>query len=102
MIFVAFALLVSETSPFKRNVEVDVLGAGNFSCASAFSPEYYDQTFAWIMGYWTGVGMARGARSPLQTDGAGVVGEVKKLCNENPSMRLVEANSKTYLRFLRQ
>lgn len=61
------------------------------SCAAWLSSPQKDQEgFTWIMGFWSGLNAAAvptGQRADVgrSTDGWGIVGEVRKLCQANPS-----------------
>jgi hypothetical protein len=48
---------------------------------------------AWIFGYWSGLNTLndKGHLTGNHTDSAGIVGEVKKLCDDHPSMGFSDA-----------
>lgn len=100
---IALALASAPPSPFRENVPIDVYGAGGNSCAFGFKNNVnYEETFDWIMGYWTGLQAGSGVRISPALDGYGIAEEVSKLCRDNPSMTIMEATNKTYLKLLRR
>lgn len=96
-IFVAITLMAAQPAPAYWHV----WGVGHNSCAKAFSSYEQFATFAWIMGFFTGRddGKRQTGRS---TDGDGIVGEVKKLCADEPSTPLIAATIRVYDRMRQQ
>lgn len=80
-----------------------VFGAGaTKSCAWWFtSPATEAEGFAWVVGFWSGLNFGQSnpdapADVGKSTDGWGIVGEVKKLCRENPSSTPLAEALKVY------
>lgn len=93
MPFLASILFAAATSaqPVKT---VQARGAGNLTCATAFTPEYYTMTENWIAGFWAAWDMSQINRSPPLASGSdlnGIVGEVQKICRDKPSLALLLA-----------
>ena len=65
-----------------------MLGAGTGSCASAFSPAQQFDTESWIMGFWSGLNIARLSMNGANTDAEGIIGEVRLVCAQHPSKAL--------------
>jgi hypothetical protein len=53
----------------------------------------------WILGYWTGHNTGSVATVGRTTDGNGITGEVRLVCQSEPSLSLINAVSKVYKRF---
>jgi hypothetical protein len=102
MILLAITLAAATPEIFKSDSNMTIYGAGSNSCALGFAPKRESETFTWIMGFWSGINAVYGTEGPIRVDGQGIVGEVKKLCIDNPSMMIAEATMKTYIRFSQQ
>jgi hypothetical protein len=81
---------------------VTVTGIGRLSCAHWLSnPEIEAQGNDWILGYWT----ASNEDGPINhmvghnSDVDAILGEIKKICAQEPSTRLLEAVGRVYLQF---
>ncbi len=73
---------------------VNPRGPGSLTCATAFLPENRAATENWIAGFWTAWDMSQiNKAEPLagSADLNGIVGEVEKICREQPSTSLVFA-----------
>ena len=88
---------------------VSTFGVGySESCAAWLSsPTKEAEGFTWIVGFWTGrnAGHAdRGGPSTVghSTDGWGFVGEIKKVCQGEPSTPLMGAAMRGYQDFQRE
>jgi hypothetical protein len=79
------------------NRPIWAMGAARQSCATSWQEENSDASYAWVMGYWTGLNAASGQGIGRQTDGNGIVGEVKLLCKTKPSLDLLSATTQVYL-----
>ena len=77
-------------------------GAGNLSCASAWSANYYRESYAWTLGFWSGMNNARPSMLGANTDAAGIVAEVQKTCANEPSQLLMQAVANTYVSMARR
>jgi hypothetical protein len=69
-------------------------GAGVMTCATAFLPENRAATANWIAGYWAAWDMAQiNVADPVaaSADLNGIVGEVERVCREEPSTGLLGA-----------
>ena len=95
MLFFAGLLLAASQSPHAgTGAVVKARGVGVLTCATAFLPENRYATENWIAGYWAAWDMARiNVADPLapNADLNGIVGEVEKVCREEPSTGLVLA-----------
>lgn len=86
-------LVVSAADPAIGRV-VNPRGPGSLTCATAFLPEHRAATANWIAGFWTAWDMSQITKSePLagSSDLNGIVGEVEKICREQPSTSLLFA-----------
>jgi hypothetical protein len=79
-----------------------VFGEGNNSCAKAFSAARHNLTFNWILGFWSGLNAARNTSAGNNTDAEGLVGEVKIVCDRNPSQTLAVAIYDVHQKLLRR
>jgi hypothetical protein len=75
-------------------------GVGKDSCAKAWAAteEAEYASFAWVMGFWTGMNTARGTTVGRTSDGWGIVGEVKKISRDQPSTTLYQASFDVFSR----
>jgi hypothetical protein len=94
MFLVMAAMLGAAAAPQKS---VNVRGNGVLTCATAFQAENREGTANWIAGYWAAwdmsqVNVAR-ALAP-SSDLNGIVGEVEKVCRDEPSNTLLLATLK--------
>lgn len=77
------------------------VGAGIYSCGSWLStPARVQEGEVWIMGYWSGLNRAnpQGRTVGRSTDADGLIGEVRKVCEEQPSMKLIDAATQAYVK----
>jgi hypothetical protein len=77
--------------------DILVVGTGNLSCASWLSSHLIRGT-DWIGGYWTARNRDNAATHQvgITTDPEGIIGEVKKLCQDQPSLSLFQAVGLVY------
>jgi len=75
-----------------------VLGTGFQSCANWLStPEYERDGNEWILGYWSAVNLLNENHGVgRNTEGPGIIGEVRKVCVAEPSTRLSDAVARVY------
>lgn len=98
MISILMALAII-SDQYATGVPVTVFGlGGGYSCAKSFEPSHSDASFVWIMGYISGRNVSESAKVGASTDGEGFVGEVRKVCADEPSMMLFLAADRVYLR----
>lgn len=82
-----------------------LVGFGNLSCATWLSTSANrQQGNDWLLGFWSGI---NGYGSPggivgHTTDSLGIISEVKKVCNNEPSLALIYATARTYQWFAQQ
>lgn len=79
-----------------------VPGGPNTSCATWLSnPSQFAYGRGFILGVWTGLNMKnpKSGRVGFSTDGAGIVAEVKLVCEAEPSVDLLVATMTVYNRF---
>lgn len=92
------ALLVADTSPHVASTQL--FGAGGIeSCAHWLStPANEAEGDVWALGYWSGLNTFNDVNHLVgrTTDGEGVLGEIKKLCRESPSMLMAKAVAETW------
>ena len=96
------AILAGTSSPLAAQ-QYWAFGIGGRSCAFWQSdPRLENEALAYIAGMFTGMNMMRSATSTgkgmvgKNTDMAGIVAEVKKLCTAQPSMNLSNAVGEVY------
>lgn len=91
MILLTLALATADMRP------ITAYGVGRASCATAMARENYSDSFNWVMGYFSG----RNQEGPVSvggTDGAGIMGEIKLICDARPSEDLFDAAHQVYER----
>jgi hypothetical protein len=79
------------------------VGIGRLSCAYWLSsPERKAEGRSWALGFWTAYNAVNEARHTVgaNTDTEVIVGEVKRTCVSEPSLSLVGAVVRVYVRFL--
>lgn len=84
--------------------EFCALGTGHYSCANWLSrPEYERDGVAWIFGYWSALNLQNSQSHKVgsRSDGAAIIGEVKKICIAEPSTVLSSAVDRIYGQFQR-
>lgn len=102
LLVLGLALLADSSAPpnpvlhVRGNSElrVNVRGNGVLSCATAFLPENSAGTEEWIAGFWAAWDMAEIHRAkPVAptSDLNGILGEVRKVCGDQPSTPVVKA-----------
>lgn len=71
---------------------------GERSCAASFRPEIEPLSREWAAGYWSGRNLGEGRMVGQHTDFDGIMGEIRLLCAERPSMSLLAATNEIYNR----
>lgn len=92
-------IMASVASPANQRalpLPFTLIGMGVESCAKAFNPTYADKTEDWILGFVSGMNAVKGSNVGRNTDAQGVIGEVRLICSQRPSMRMVEAAAEAY------
>jgi hypothetical protein len=71
---------------------------GDRTCANwQKDPQHYVWGGNWILGFWTGINFANERHDVGKTqDADGIIGEVKKICRDQPSMTLLKATVQVY------
>jgi len=75
-----------------------IRGAGNETCASVKIDDGVSLGH-WTLGFWSGLNAASGQPVGETATAATLVGEVNKLCEAEPSIRVSEAALRTYVRY---
>ncbi|HWA19959.1 MAG TPA: hypothetical protein VG757_13275 [Devosia sp.] len=97
---VVIAVLMASAIP--AHAQVMVLGIGRMSCASWLAtPSSENEGTIWLFGYWTGVNAAIGDKVGWTTDALGVVGAIKKRCEDDPADFLANVAGKVFYEFRR-
>ena len=94
MLALASILLAASNADSAIGRVVNPRGPGNLTCATAFLSENRSATENWIAGFWAAWDMSQVTKAePLagSSDLNGIVGEVEKVCRDNPSSSLVFA-----------
>lgn len=98
----AALLLFYNTSPARAgNVTVAEYGVGTQSCGSwTLGGSDPSAVVDWVLGFWTGENGGNDTNHLVghTTDAYGIVGEVQKDCQANPSKSIAWAVSDTYYR----
>jgi hypothetical protein len=84
---------VTQTGPVGPTV-VHPRGAGEMTCATAFLPANRAAAENWIAGFWAAWDMSQiKVATPVaqSADLNGIVGEVDKVCRDEPSTKLIWA-----------
>jgi hypothetical protein len=99
-------LVLLATAPFHSDAaEKNVLTfGGSISCATWLQQDESSSLFwrSWMLGYWTGRNAGGFPSVGHTTDGNGITGEVRLVCQSEPSLSLFNAVSKIYERFLKE
>jgi hypothetical protein len=105
---VAAMLLTSLLRPASaQSVEIVIVGIGNSSCASWLSSAVSESAgIDWVYGFWSGNNHSRAMRRESatvgsSTDGAGIIGALKKRCAADPAAPLGQEAGKLYREFLK-
>jgi hypothetical protein len=71
----------------------------SISCATALGTtgQFDPDTRFWALGFWSGQNTARLAMVGHTTDANGIIGEIEKLCRNEPAMPYVSAVGSTYI-----
>lgn len=93
-------ILAASTASLPDNVWA--MGQATKSCATAFRSENYQGTAQWVAGYLTGLNSGWGGTVGHTTDLYGVMGEVKLICEAEPSTTLITATARVYLKLKKQ
>ncbi len=85
-------LLAASGPAWAQSTSMQVYGPGTMSCASYLQDRSMRiNADGWILGFWTGsnrVGADHGVGH--STDSRGIVGEVARICRDQPSVSLFE------------
>lgn len=92
MMLIALALAAAPIEP----PSMYLYGVGGHSCAKAMNGNY-GASFIWVMGYFSGRNQEN-SNSVGGTDGEGIMGEVKLICDAEPSTILLNAAHRVYQR----
>jgi hypothetical protein len=98
LLFVALGL-----SAAKAQTAMYAVGAGRLSCGYWLSsPEHEADGRSWALGFWTAYNAVNEASHMVgaKADTDAIFGEVKKICVAEPSLGLVDAVVRVYVRFL--
>lgn len=87
------ALALSAAAP----AQVAAFGAGARSCEAAFAPERYETTFAWVMGYFSGVNSGTNGTVGRTANGEGIIAEVEGVCLRDQAASLIHAAETAYI-----
>lgn len=100
------ALFAAVTLAASPPSSVQVRGDGGLSCATWLSTQTaYGYGNEWVWGFWTGANAVSAAAGTTDgkvgrsTDNLGIVGEVRKICEAEPSIHLFAAAARTFNRF---
>ena len=78
---------------------------GTQSCAAWLATPASDTEGRWwIAGYWSGRNMQNGARGQVgsSTDSEGIIGEIRRACQAEPSLLLITAAARVYVEMDRE
>jgi hypothetical protein len=92
-------LILSAVPAFAAEDDFWVIGMGRRSCAHwQSSAETLNEGKVWIYGFWSGMNVFNTSHTVgSKTDPAGIIGEVKKFCENAPSESLFDAASMAFL-----
>ena len=76
--------------------QIAAFGSGASTCPVALEPGRYETSYAWVMGYFTGLNSASQGQTGRTTDGDGIMAEVELLCRREPSLLLIDAAERVY------
>lgn len=93
-------LLAASTASLPKSIWA--MGQGTDSCASAFRAENYSRTTEWVAGYFTGLNSGWGGSVGHTTDMYGIMGEIKLICDAEPSNTLIGAAARVYVKLKQQ
>lgn len=76
---------------------IGIIGAGEQSCAAAMAtPQNQVRSVEWLAGLWTGLNEDREITVGHTTDLYGIFGEVRLVCEREPSKLFAAAAFQTY------
>jgi hypothetical protein len=93
---IALALAAQVQAPETGTLPAADSGAS--TCATAWQPQHSMESYAWVMGFWSGVNSERDRRTAPALAASRIVEQVKKTCVAEPSTPLAIATSQTYQR----
>jgi hypothetical protein len=90
-------LLTTMQARGENPISTFALGIGNETCAS-WQQNYRKYGESWIFGFWSGVNVFNSDHTVgLKTNSSNILVEVGKICDQNPTMKLIEAVNEQYL-----
>lgn len=73
-----------------------IVGEGSVSCATAWRRENVEVSEEWVAGFWSGLNLDAKAITGHTTDRDGIIGEVRLVCQRQPSANLLQATVTVY------
>jgi hypothetical protein len=99
--WLGFLVALVSSSAF-ANGTTNVIGSGNYSCATWNSASRVDdmQTINWIGGYWSGANAMNDSDHQVgnSVGASGVIGEIRLFCQQHPSVTILQAAVAVYNR----
>src|SRR5262245_52838994 len=75
------------------------IGPFNTSCASWLTGPKDHIDHMWLLGFGSGLNYSEDAMAGRSTDATGIMSEIRKVCEEEPSLALVNAAASAHRRF---
>ena len=103
--FICLSLVLLSVSTKAQTTQFETWGSGNESCATWLATPLSEiNAEDWIFGFWSGENLGISLNGSIgnvghTTDALGIIGEVKKVCTNTPSMSLATAVSKVFFDF---
>lgn len=100
-LFMTLFLMPHLVAAAKTNnlMSIWAVGAGRESCASWLQDHaHFIGGQPWILGYWTGLNVANSENHHVgeKTDGPAILEEVRRICEREPSLDLMDAVGRHY------
>lgn len=98
LLFAAGLLLGPPQAAESDRPSSTIIGVGNQSCATA-KVDNGESLGYWTLGFWSGLQATSDNPITTQLTASKIVGDVNKLCDADPDLRISEAVLRTYVRY---
>src|SRR5262245_4405453 len=95
IVIATFTLIGFNTSALSAFWQIGI----DKSCATWLAGTNNITDGMWILGFWTGLNYSEDSMAGKTTDAPGLLAEVKKVCEEEPSLSVANATASVHRRF---
>lgn len=78
-------------------MQTAAFGGGARTCQAALEPVNYAASYAWLMGYFSGLNSGTGGTTGQTTNGDGIMAEIRTACQREPSRSLIDVAEDVYI-----